>query len=124
MEDEVDYSFLTQEEYEEALINEQITKEVVYQANGQGQYNLISRLVAPLKKNVVPVKQPVVPAKKAVVLPKKMAIFSKPLQKPTPSSSPDHVQIKAPVHEVRFPDRLHYSFNLESEIQKLKILSH
>ena len=30
MEDEVDYSFLTQEEYEEALIDEQITKEVVY----------------------------------------------------------------------------------------------
>ena len=33
MEDEVDYSFLTQEEYEEALIDEQITEEAVYQAD-------------------------------------------------------------------------------------------
>ena len=34
MEDEVDYSFLTQEEYEEALIDGQITEEAVYQAEG------------------------------------------------------------------------------------------
>ena len=34
MEDEVDYSFLTQVEYEEALIDEQITKEAVYQDDG------------------------------------------------------------------------------------------
>ena len=36
MEDEVDYSFLTQAEYEEALIDEQITEEALYQADGQG----------------------------------------------------------------------------------------
>ena len=107
---------MTQAEYEEALIDEQIGEEAVYQADGQGGYNLRSRLVAPLKKNDVPVKQPAAPAKKATVLPKKVAIISKPLQKPTPSSSPDHVQLKAPVHEVRFPDRMRYSFNLESEI--------
>ena len=56
MEDEVDYSFLAQVEYEEALIDEQITEEAVYQDNGQGAYKLRSRLVSPLKKNVVPVK--------------------------------------------------------------------
>ena len=78
-EDEVDYSFLTQAEYEEGLINEQITEETVYHADGQEGYNLRSRLVAPLKKNVVPVKQPTAPAKKVVVLPKKVAVTSKAL---------------------------------------------
>ena len=121
MEDEVDYSFLTQVEYEEALIDEHISEGAVYQDDGQGGYNLRSRLVSPFKKNVVPVTQPAAPAKKAPILPKKMAIISKPLQKLAHSSNPDHVQLKAPVHEVRFPNRLHYSFNLESEIQKLKI---
>ena len=78
-------------------------------------------MVSPLKKNVVPTKQPTALAKTTTILPKKMVVIPKPLQKPAPSSSPDHVQLKAPVHEVRFPDRLHYSFILESEIQKLKI---
>ena len=121
MEDEVDYSFLTQAEYEEALIDEQITKEVVYQANAQGGYQLRSRLAAPLKKNVVPFKQPTAPARKVVVLPKKVAVPSKALHKLAPSATPDQVQLKPTAHEVRFPDRMHYSFNLESEIQKLKI---
>ena len=116
MENEVDYSFLTQAEYEEALIDEQITEEVVYQADGQGGYNLRSRLVAPLKKNVVPVKHPAALAKNINVLPKKVAVISKSLQKLAPSTIPDHVQLKTLVHEVRFQDRLHYSFNLESEI--------
>ena len=78
-------------------------------------------MVAPLKKNVVPVKQPTAPARKVVVLPKKVVVPSKALHKPMPSTTPDQVQIKPIAHEVRFPDRLHYSFNLESEIQKLKI---
>ena len=60
----MDYYFLTQEEYEEALIDEQIIEKAVYQADGQGSYKLRSRLVAPLKKNVVPVKQPTAPARK------------------------------------------------------------
>ena len=117
MEDEADYSFLTQVEYEEALINEQITEEDVYQADGKGGYQIRSRLVSPLKKNVVPVKQPATPTRKVVVLPKKVVVTSKALQKPTPSATPDQVQLKPTAHEVRFPDRLHYSFNLESEIQ-------
>ena len=68
MEDEVDYYFLTQAEYEEALIDEKISEETVYQADGQGGYNLRFKLVAPLKKNVVPTKQPDAPAKKDTIL--------------------------------------------------------
>ena len=52
----MNYSFLTQAKYEEALIDEQITEEVVYQVDGQGGYNLRSRLISPLKKNVGHVK--------------------------------------------------------------------
>ena len=79
------------------------------------------RLVAPLKKNVVPVQQPTTPTRKVDVLPKKVAVTSKALQKLAALAILDQIQIKFPGHEVRFPDRLHYSFNLESEIQKLKI---
>ena len=68
MEDGVDYSFLTQAEYEEALIDEQISEEAVYQEDGQGGYNLRSRMVSPPRKNVVPAKQPAAPAKKVTVL--------------------------------------------------------
>ena len=121
MEDEVDYSFLTQEEYEEALIDEQITEEVVYQDDGQGGYKPRYRLVSPLKNNVVPVKPPATPSRKVVVLPKKVVVPSKALHKPAPSTTPDQVQIKPTAHEVRFPNKLYYAFNLESEIQKLKI---
>ena len=80
-----------------------------------------SRLVAPLKKNAVSVKQPAAPARKVVVLPKKVAVPSKALHKPAPSATPDQVQIRPTAQEVRFPYKLHYSFNLEYEIQKLKI---
>ena len=110
----MDYSFLTKLEYEEALVDEQITEEVVYQADDQGGYQLRSRLVAPLKKNGVPVKQ-------LVVLPKKVVVPSKALHKIAPSATPDQVQLKPTAREVIFLDKLHYSFNLESEIQKLKI---
>ena len=75
MEDEVDYSFLTQEEYEEAIIDEQISEEAVYQEDGQGGYNLRSRLIASPNKNVVLAKQPTALAKKVTVLPKKWLSF-------------------------------------------------
>ena len=121
MEDEVDYSFLTQEEYEESLIDEHISEEFVYQDDGQGGYNLRSRMVSPLKKNVVSVKHPATHTRKVVVLPKKVVVPSKELHKLAPSATPNQVQLKPRAHEVRFPDRLHYSFNLKSKIQKLKI---
>ena len=47
MEDEVDSSFLTQSDYEEALMNEQIIEETLYQADDQEGYNLRSRLLLP-----------------------------------------------------------------------------
>ena len=56
MEDEVHYSFLTQADYEEALMNEQIIEEGLYQADDQGGYNLRSEIVAPPKKSFVPAK--------------------------------------------------------------------
>ena len=80
-----------------------------------------SRLVAPLKTNAGPVKHPAAPSKKVIVLPKKGAVISKALQKLAPLDIPDQIQIKYPVHDTRLLDRLHYSFNLELEIQKLKI---
>ena len=80
-------------------------------------------MVAPIKKNVVPIKLPTVPARKVVVLPKKVAVPSKALHKPTPSATPDQFQLKPTAHEVRFLDRMHYSFNLESKFKNLKSLS-
>ena len=114
-------SFLTHVEYEEALIDDQITEEALYQDDGQGGYKLRSRLVTPPKKNVVTVKQPATPTRNVAVITKKVVVTSKVLQKLAPLATLDEVQLKPTGHEVRFLDRLHYSFNLESEIQKLKI---
>ena len=75
----MDYSFLTQVEYEEALIDEKIIEEAIYQANAQGGYQLRSRLVSPLKKNDVPIKLHVAPTRKVVVFPKKVVVPSKAL---------------------------------------------
>ena len=49
MEDEVDLSFLTQADYEEALMIVQIMEEYLYQEDDQEGYNLRSRIVAPMK---------------------------------------------------------------------------
>ena len=73
MEDEVDLSFLTQSYYEEALVNEQITEESLYQEDDQGGYNLRSRIVAPGKKSHLPTKQSAPLAKKIAAPAKKMA---------------------------------------------------
>ena len=56
MEDEVDHSFLTQADYEEYLMNEQINKESLYQVDDDGGYNLRLRIVAPPKKSPAPMK--------------------------------------------------------------------
>ena len=116
MGDEVDYSFLTQAEYEEALMNEQIIEEALYEEDDQGGYNLRSRFVAPPKKNVVPAKQPATLAKRIVVPPKKMATNPKQQQRPLQPSSHDLIHLKATPQEVRTSDKLSYCLNLESEI--------
>ena len=84
VEDEVDISFLTQSDYEEALINEHITEESLYQVDDQGGYNLRSKpaaqkrlIVAPVKKNPVPTKQSASPVKKIAAPAKKIAAPSK-----------------------------------------------
>ena len=77
MEDEGDYSFLTQEDYEEALMNEQITEEALYQEDDQGGYNLRSRIVALAKKSPAPTKQPAPPTKKIAAPAKKMVASPK-----------------------------------------------
>ena len=102
-------------------MDEQISEEAVYQEDDQGGYSLRSRMIAPPKKNVVPAKQPTALAKKVTVPPKMMVVIPKQLQNLVHSSTSDPIQLKAQVQEVRFLDKLHYSFNLESEIHKLKI---
>ena len=121
MEDEIDLSFLTQLDYEEALRNEQITEESLYQEDDQGGYNLRSEIVAPRKKNPGPTKQSASPVKKIAAPAKKIAAPSKQQQRPLQSSVHDKIQLKAPPQEVITSEKLYYSFNLESEIQKLKI---
>ena len=71
-EDEVNLSFLTQANYEEALMNEQIMEEYLYQVDDQEGYNLRSRIVAPMKKGPTPTKQPAHPTKKIAAPTKKM----------------------------------------------------
>ena len=56
MEDEVDLSFLTQADYEESLMNEQIMEESLYQEYYQEGYNLRSKVIAPVKKSPAPTK--------------------------------------------------------------------
>ena len=82
MEDEVDLSFLTQWDYEEALMNEQIMEESLYQDDDQECYNLRSTIVAPMKKSPAPTKQPAPPAKKIVAPTKKKAAPPKQQQRP------------------------------------------
>ena len=122
MEYEVDLSFLTQSNYEESLINEQITEESLYRADDQGSYNLRSRIVAPRKKSLVPTKQPAPPTKNIIALAKKMVTTLKQQQNPLQPLAHDPIQLKDPSQEVRISNKLSYSFNLESEIQKLKMM--
>ena len=72
MEHEVDYSFLTQADYEESLMNEQTMEESLYQEDDQEGYNLRSKIVAPMKKSPTPTKHPATSSKRIVVPPKKM----------------------------------------------------
>ena len=102
-------------------MNRQIMEESLYQADDQEGYILKSRLVTPPKKNVVLAKKPTTSAKRIVVPPKKMAATPKQQPRPLQPSAHDPIQLKATPQEVRTSDKLSYAFNLESEIQKLKI---
>ena len=102
-------------------MNEKIMEESMYKADDQEGYNLRSRFVAPPKKNVVTAKQPTNPAKRIVVPPKKMDATPKQQQRPLQPSVHDSIQLKVTPQEVRTCNMLSYAFNLESEIQKLKV---
>ena len=52
---------------------------------------------------------------------KKMIVPPKQQQRPLQPSAHDPIHLKATLQEVRTSDKLSYAFNLESEIQKLKI---
>ena len=82
MEDEVDLSFLTQAYYEEALMNEQIMEESLYQADDQEGYNLRSRIVTPMKRGPTLMKQPSPPSKNIVAPAKKMIVPPKKQERP------------------------------------------
>ena len=91
MEDEVDLSFLTQSDYEESLMNEQITEESLYQEDDQGGYNLSSNIVSPKKKSPIPTKKPTYLAKKSAAPIKKMDGPPKHQQNPLQPSSHDPI---------------------------------
>ena len=82
MEDEVDLSFLTQADYEESLMNEQIMEESLYQEDDQEGYNLRSRIVSLMRKTPTPTKQPAPQARKIAAPAKKMIIPPKQQQRP------------------------------------------
>ena len=102
-------------------MNEQITEESLYQVDDQEGYNLISIIVAHMKKSPAPTKKPAPQARKIVAAAKKMIVPPKQHQIPLQPSNHDPIQLKATPQEVRTSDKLSYAFNLESKIQKLKI---
>jgi hypothetical protein len=116
--DENDSSFLTQTDYEEAQMDEKIydasIEEYFYQTVDQPSYNLRSKTVAPKKKKDVAAKQPTTPVKQTSTPAKQQQNQLHPQDK-------EQFSLRAPPNEVKPSDRLSYSFNFESEIQKVKI---
>jgi hypothetical protein len=132
--DENDSSFLTQVDYEEALMDQQIheasIEESVYLTDDQKGYNLRSKnavpkplLVAPVKNKevVAPVKSKEVVAKQPAAHVKHTSSPAKQQQKQTQPLAKEQVSLKAPSNEVKASDKSAFSFNFESEIQKVKI---
>jgi hypothetical protein len=132
--DENDSSFLTQVDYEEALMDQQIheasIEESVYLTDDQKGYNLRSKsvvpkplIVAPVKNKevVAPVKSKEVVAKQPPAPVKQTSSPTKQQQKQTQPLAKEQVSLKAPSNEVKVSDRSTFSFNFESEIQKVKI---
>jgi hypothetical protein len=102
--DKGDASFLTQSAYEEALISQQANQDsndgFIYQANDQNRYNLISK-----QSNIKQDEQ--APPKKVVALAKQQPSKDQ-------AQTKNQVLLKAPVQEVRNPDKVPFSFSFES----------
>jgi hypothetical protein len=133
--DENDSSFLTQIDYEEALMDQQTqeasAEEAIYLKDDQKGYNLR------FKKNVVPKASIVAPVKDKEDSPpvkSKEVAANQPLspkkQSPPPAKQQkkqiqppikEQVSLKAPSHEVKISNKPSSSFNFKSEIQKVKI---
>lgn len=123
--DENDSSFLTQVDYEEAQMDEEIheasIEEYFYQTDDQLGYNLRSKLVAPKPLLAAPGKKKEVVAKQPAAPVKKTSTLAKQQQKKLQPQAKEKFILGAPPNEVKTFDRLSYSFNFELEIQKVKI---
>jgi hypothetical protein len=110
--EELEKSFLTQNDYEEALTNEKINElsddNGVFQEDDKNRYNLISKATStkqstttpPQKKNLVPVKQHNQDQQNLKEL---------------------QIALKAPSHEIKTSDKTSLSFNLKEKKKKIKI---
>jgi hypothetical protein len=109
---ELEKSFLTQNDYEEALTNEQMNElsddNGVFQANEKNRYNLRSKAAAAKQSTTPP------PQKKNLVPAKQQNQDQLNLKEP-------QIALKAPSHEVKTSYKTSLSLNLEAEIQKIKI---
>lgn len=109
---ELEKSFLTQNDYEEALTNGQINElsddNGVFQADEKNRYNLRSKAAAAKQSTTPP------PQKKNLVPAKQQNQDQQNLKEP-------QIALKAPSHEVKTSNKTSLSFNLEAEIQKIKI---
>jgi ribonuclease HI len=123
--DENDSSFLTQVDYEEAQMDEEIheasIEEYFYQTDDQPGYNLRSKTAAPKPLLAAPGKKKEVVAKQPAAPVKQTSTPAKQQQKQLQPQAKEQVILRAPPNEVKTSDRLSYSFNFESEIQKVKI---
>jgi hypothetical protein len=127
--DENESSFLTQVDYEEALMDQQIQEAsvegAVYLTDDQKGYNLRSKSVGPKtpisapvknKKDTAPVKSKEVAANQPPAPEKQNPPPAKQQKKQTQLPVKEQVSLKAPSNEVKVSDRPSLSFNFESEI--------
>jgi hypothetical protein len=132
--DENNTSFLTQVDYEEALMDQQIQEAsvegAVYLTDDRKGYNLRSKsagpkipIAAPVKdkEDSTRVKSKEVVANQPPALEKQNPPPAKQQKKQTQIPAKEQVILKAPSNEVKVSDRPSLSFNFESEIQKVKI---
>jgi hypothetical protein len=102
-------------------IHEAIIEESFYQIDDQPSYNLRSKIAAPNPLLAAPGKKKEVVAKKLVSLVKQTFTPAKQKHKQLQPQDKEKFILRAPPNEVKTSDRLSYSFNFKSEIQKVKI---
>jgi hypothetical protein len=122
---ENDSSFLTQVDYEEAHMDQEIheasIEEFVYQKDDQQGYNLRCKNDTPKPLPTAPVKKKEVAAKQPVAPIKQNPISAKQQQKQSQPQVKEQAILRDPSDEVKTSGKSSYSFNFESEIHKVKI---